>query len=148
MDKRWVRWCLAFLFWTAVVLFYSTRTGRLGQEFDFQESLRRAISQWYVWGLLTTLIIAIDRRLPVSRDAPIRRLLFHIPLSVVFTYAYLYLSAWGRSLLNEGQQFAWNLDIFRESWGGAFHWGVLIYWVIVGGYGASGYSADLKGRQV
>lgn len=149
MDKRWVRWVLAFGFWTAVVLFYSTRTGRLGQELDFAVSLKRAMAQWYVWALLTPFIIAIDRRLPVTREALGRRLLFHIPLSVVFTYAYLYLSAWGRSLLLVGREpFAWNFDILLASWGGAFHWGVLIYWVIVGAYGAYDYYSEYKERQL
>ncbi len=148
-QRRPVRWLLAFLSWTVIVLFYSTRTGRLGQPLAWSESLKLAASQWYVWGLLAPLIIRFDRLLPVAREALIRRFLCHLPLSFLFTAAYIYSVSFVRSILLPGSEtFSLSITILKASWGGAFHWSLLVYWVIVGFYVAYGYDTDLKERRL
>ena len=148
-QKRWVRWLLGFLFWTLVVLFYSAKTTRMGQPAPWTEILKSAMSQWYVWGLLAPLIIGVDRLLPVPREALSRRVLFHIPLSFVVTTIYIYASGAARALLDsEPARFSLSLDVLRASWGGAFHWNILIYWLIVGVYGTYDYYNDVRERQL
>lgn len=148
-EKRWVRWCAGFLFWTLVVLFYSTTTSRRGQPVPWIEVLQGSMSRWYVWGLLAPLIIWADRSLPVAREALGRRVLCHIPLSFLFTYVYLYASGWASAVLGVDRMgFSFSLDLIRSSWGGAFHWQILIYWLIIGVYGTYDYYNDLKQRQL
>ena len=62
------------------------------------EALKIAAAQWYSWGLLSFGIYWVNRRLPFGKDALLRRLLCHVPLSLVFTVAYTYLN-YGATLL-------------------------------------------------
>ena len=68
LRNRPVRWALGFLGWTLIGLFYSTKTGMGGRPVAFVESLKYSLTYWYVWGLLTPVIILVDRRLPAPRD--------------------------------------------------------------------------------
>jgi two-component system LytT family sensor kinase len=151
IRRRPVRWLAGFLFWTLIVLFYSTSSGMMGRQAGWTDSLKSAMTQWYVWALLAPLIIRVDRLLPVAREAPLRRVIFHIPLSFLFTGIYIYASALARTLLGvtaRGSSFSFSFDVLRASWRGAFHWNLLVYWVIVGVYVAYDYYSDLKERQL
>src|SRR5262245_7452104 len=91
------RWLLVFGFWTLIVLAYSTRgevRGLSGAWMTVSRvgALKAAVAQWYSWGLLSVAIYWINRKLPFAPDALVRRLLVHVPLSIVFTVAYGYLS--------------------------------------------------------
>ena len=149
LRRRPVRWCLGFLFWTLVVLFYSTPTSRFGQPASWERSLKNAMTQWYVWGLLAPFIVGVDRRLPIAREALFQRVLLHIPLSFAFTVIYVYASRLATALLEgDVQGFSLSPDLIRNAWGGAFHWNILIYWLIVGAHGAYDYYTNLKERQL
>src|SRR5688572_20010016 len=83
--------------WSLLVLFFSTRTDGRGERFGWLpitwgQALEISLAQWSAWGLLALVIVWIDRRLPLERDALFRRFLFHVPLSVIFTVAYTYLN--------------------------------------------------------
>lgn len=148
-EKRSVRWIAGSLFWTVIVLFYSAKLPRMGQEASFGDTVRRAMSQWYVWGLLAPVIIAVDRRLPVARDAIGKRVLWHIPLSFVFTAIYVYASTFAGMILDgEAGAFAPSFEILQNSWRGMFHWQILVYWVIIGAYTAYEYYNEFKARQL
>ena len=56
------------------------------------DSLKLAAAQWYSWGLLSFGIYWVNRKLPFGKDALLRRLLCHVPLSLVFTVAYTYVN--------------------------------------------------------
>ncbi|HFB98427.1 MAG TPA: sensor histidine kinase [Bryobacterales bacterium] len=148
MRGPWGKALVWFGFWTLVVLFYSTRTGRFGQPITWDEALVRAMAQWYVWGLLSLAIVRVDRMLPVAREAIGKRVLAHLPLSVVFTFVYLYSQQYVLKLAGLNPEFRFSLDLVRQSMGGAFHWNVLVYWVIAGLYGSWDYYRDFKDRQL
>ena len=89
------RWLLVFGFWTLIVLAYSTR-GEVRAATSAWVTISRigafksAVAQWYSWGLMSLAIYWVNRKLPVAPDALLRRLLMHLPLSLVFTIAYAY----------------------------------------------------------
>ncbi len=152
MKNRWTRWGLWFAFWTMIVLFYSIRTGRMGASINSVESVQRAASQWYIWAILSLLIVRVDRLLPVGRDEIVKRVLWHVPLAVVFTFTYIYanaaaLSAFGLPAMGV-PKFEFSLAIAKSAMGGAFHWQVILYWLIVGVHFAGDYYTDLRKRQV
>jgi len=91
------RWLLVGGFWTLIVLAYSTRGEvRVGPyqwvSLSWFDAFKAAAAQWYVWGLLSVAIYWVNRKLPVASDALLKRLLLHVPLSIVFTVAYTYLN--------------------------------------------------------
>jgi signal transduction histidine kinase len=143
-------WLAAFAFWTLVILVYSAGTELQGQALTWQESALRALSAWCAWVVLVPLIVQVDRLLPVSRDALVPRLLWHLPLSLIFTAAFPYLFL-GASKLLHAPFDSVRAEAALVANGPAslslrFVW--LVYWVIVGGYVASEYQDQLRDRKV
>lgn len=148
------RWLGALGLWALLVLVFSTRTEIRGEPFvwislTWSDSLKIALSQWTTWALLSVLIVAIDRRLPVRRDVLFRRFLAHIPLSIVFTVAYTYLHYSGLWLLDAPR----DPSLLAGGWM-ATAWRVMhrnttfLYWVIVGVYIVLDYQSHLKDRAI
>ena len=138
--------------WALLVLVFSTRTDVRGAPFvwvslTWSQSLRIAASQWTVWALLATAIIWIDRRLPVSRTALTQRILWHIPLSFVFTVAYTYLNYSGLALLDAPRDASLlSGGLFATTWRVIHRNTTFMYWVIVVFYLALDYQSHLKDR--
>ena len=149
MQSRLNRWLLAFGFWTLVGVFYSSKKSIRGVPSDWVSSFKNAMPQWYIWGLLAPAIIAVDRRLPVPRDALFQRALWHLPIGALFTCAFLYVESWTEALLGlRPDGLTLSPRILLEGWGGGFHWNLLIYWVILGAYSAYDYYKRDQERQV
>ena len=116
---------LAFLFWTAVGLIFAlSRTGT-GQ--GAWGVLIPALIEWWTWGLLTPLIIALDRRLPFYGERSWMHLLMHLVLGPLWILVFTFGSesiCWALGLQQWGHLFA----NFRQ---GMF-WTMLIYLLIIG----------------
>jgi hypothetical protein len=89
------RWVLAVGFWTLIVLAYSTRGEiRIGSyqwvQIPWLAAFKASVAKWCPWALLSGAIYWLNRKLPVAPDALVKRLLIHLPLSIVFTIAYTY----------------------------------------------------------
>lgn len=138
------RWVLAFLGWTLIGVFYSIHTG----PGEYSDSLKFSLAQWYTWGVLTPVIMAVDRRLPAARDAILRRALFHVPLSLLFTALYTYAFEGACDVMGLPNNFAFSLRPLQVALGGGFHWNYLVYWLIAGMYAAYDYAKVSRERQV
>ncbi len=113
------------------------------------QALKISLAQWSAWGGLAVLIIWIDRRLPIERDALFRRFLFHVPLSLVFTVAYSYLNYANLSILDAPRDASLLAGgVLTTSWRLIHRNGTFFYWVIVGTYIAVDYQNHLKNRLV
>lgn len=149
MKSRLQRWLAAFGFWTLVGLFYSSKKSIRGQPSDWVSSFKNAMPQWYIWGFLAPLIIVVDKRLPVPREALFRRALWHIPIGAVFTGLFLYLESWSEALLGlRPDGLTLSPQVLVDGWRGGFHWNLLIYWVILGAYCAYDYYSRYQERRV
>ena len=144
LRRRSARWALAFVGWTVIGIFYSIHAGSDA----YVDSLKYSLAYWYIWGVLTPVIMAVDRRLPAARDAVLRRCLFHLPLSFLFTTLYIYALEGACKLMGLPNQFAFSLRPLQAAFGGSFHWYYLVYWLIVGMYAAYDYAKALRERQV
>ena len=140
--------------WGLLVLFFSTRTEVRGEPFvwlpiTWAQALKISLAQWSAWGALALIIIGIDRRLPVEKDALVRRFLWHVPLSLIFTVAYTYLN---HAILVglDGPRDASLLagGVLATSWRMIHRNGTFFYWVIVGTYIAVDYQNHLKDRLI
>jgi len=140
--------------WSLIVIFFSTRTEVRGEPFvwipiTWGQALKISLAQWSAWGGLALIIIWIDRRLPIERDALVRRFLLHVPLSVVFTVAYTYLNYVNLILLDAPRDSSLLAGgVLTTSWRVIHRNGTFLYWVIVGTYIAVDYQTHLKNRLV
>ncbi|HLJ47212.1 MAG TPA: histidine kinase [Bryobacteraceae bacterium] len=146
---RTSRWPWYLLAWTLIVLFYST-TAIAHPHPDWLASFKAAVAQWGVWALLSLLIVRVDRQLPIRRDELIKRLLFHIPLALLFTAVFIYLHAATVALLSPEHDFKAVLtpSLILDSLGGMLHWNVLVYCAIVGVYSTLEYYGQWRDRQL
>lgn len=146
---RTSRWPWYLLAWTLIVLFYSTTAVAMPGH-DWLASFKAAVAQWYVWALLSLLIVRVDRQLPIRRDELIKRLLFHIPLALLFTAVFIYLHSAAAALLSPDHNFKMGLrpDLLLQSLGGMLHWNVLVYCAIVGVHSTFEYYGQWKDRQL
>ena len=150
----WRQALLPLGLWSLLVLFFSTRTEVRGEPFvwipiTWGQALEISLAQWSAWGALALIIIWIDRRLPIERDALFRRFLFHVPLSVIFTVAYTYLNYANLTLLDAPRDASLLAGgVLATSWRVIHRNGTFFYWVIVGTYIAVDYQNHLKNRLV
>ncbi len=148
------RWLLAFGFWTLIVLAYSTRRElRLGpyewMPISWFEAFKSAVAQWYTWGLLSFGIYWVNRKLPFAPNALFRRLLVHVPLSLVFTVAFSYINLGVTRLLDAPNDPVWvGPTVLDTALRVTYRLGTFIYWAIAMVCVAYDYQSDLKDREI
>jgi len=124
--------------WTAMGILFALPEIKSGAA--WLSPLKASLAAWWAWGLVTILIVAIDRRLPLSERQIGWRLLCHVPLSVVLTIFYAYVAATLTVLLGM-RSFAAvaTSSILIQGLQGMILWSLLVYWLILGGWLAKQY---------
>jgi two-component system LytT family sensor kinase len=148
------RWLLVLGFWTLIVLAYSTR-GEIRQgpyewiPISWLDAFKAAVAQWYAWGLMSVAIYWVNRKLPIAPNALVRRLLIHVPLSIVFTVAYTYLYRGAILLLDAPNDPQWvGTTILETASHVTYRLGTFVYWAIAMVCVALDYQRDLKDREI
>ena len=148
------RWLLVLGFWTLIVLAYSTR-GEIRQgpyewiPISWLDAFKAAVAQWYAWGLMSVAIYWVNRTLPIAPNALVRRLLIHVPLSIVFTVAYTYLYRGAILLLDAPNDPQWvGTTILETASHVTYRLGTFVYWAIAMVCVALDYQRDLKDREI
>jgi sensor histidine kinase YesM len=139
-----------FFLWIVLTVVGSTSTAPGGFERGWLEGLQRSAISWMVWALLVPVLIAVDRLLPVSRDALFMRFVFHIPLSFVFTAIKRLLNTVVVSIIlhAEPERSHRLLETLRFSLKGQFQSTFLNYWIVILIYYAISYQRYIKGREL
>ncbi len=131
VAARWLHLLAAACFWSAVgLLFALPHLGPGG----WRASLLGSLDQWWSWGLLTPLIVAVDRALPIPDRRLAPRVLLHLLiLGPSATSCVVVLSAGLDAALRIGP---WSrlLDgrMLADAVQGALLWGMVVYCLIVG----------------
>src|SRR5262245_3281547 len=141
-----------------VSLFFSTRiyfsqTGMGGPADSYLDAVRQAMPQWFTWGALSLVIIRIDRWIAPGRSL-LQRLSLHLPLSFLITAAFFLIDILVGAILSGRFSAGSTSDRMlafaniKESFGGAFQWNYLIYWLIAGGWLAWDYNRESQDRKL
>jgi signal transduction histidine kinase len=132
------RIAVAALAWTAIGLVFALPA--ITTRNDWRQALVGSLAQWWSWGLVARLIVAVDRRLPSSDVQLARRILFHFLLSFPVTAAYIYVFAAMLALVGvEPWTTAYSPQTLLAALRGMFLWSWLVYWLIVGAWQAYQY---------
>ena len=138
LSTRTGRILAAVVAWTAIGLVFALPGMSTGP--DWRRSLLASLAQWWSWGLVAPLIVAVDRRLPSSEKQLARRILLHLLLSFPATAAYIYVFAAALALLGfERWDAVYNPRTLLMALRGMFLWSWLVYWLIVGAWQAYHY---------
>lgn len=130
--------------WSAIALVFAIPGIRTGDR--WAPPLLLSFAQWWAWGLIALLIAQFDRRLPFTDLQFGRRLLAHIPGSLVLTSLCLYVQAGLKALLGLGPvQAVVDPGVFLQSVNsGMFLWVWIIYWLILGAWLAREYQERFR----
>lgn len=128
LSRAWFRWLLVFLFWTALGLFFASQNAlsylyQQGKVF-WWPTIKVALSEWYVWALLTPVVVWLARRFPFAEGQRGRAVMIHIVAGVVLTAAKIAIEGWARNNL---LGMTGTINVI-----GKFHLSYLTYWAIVG----------------
>jgi two-component system LytT family sensor kinase len=122
---------LASSAWTAVGCVFALPSLAAGAG---HKALLASLAQWWSWGLVAPLIIAVDRRLPFSGRQLGRRMAAHLLPSLLFTAAYAYVFAVLLALFGLQPWSALPSKFFLNVLRGMFLWSWLVYWLILGAW--------------
>jgi two-component system, LytTR family, sensor kinase len=107
---------------------------------NYQQSLRMYLTEFWAWGLITPMVIWLDRRLPFSGKELGKRIGAHLIASAVFTVIYFYIFTTMRAAVGV---VPWSsirpAQIFGFSNLGWYLWSWLICGLIVGALQAYRY---------
>ena len=136
---------LAALAWTTLGFVFALPDLSAGTGWRY--ALLRSLTLWWSWGMVTPLILWVDRHIPVSDKQLARRVLAHFLPSLLVTSVYVYLLgairvAFGIVEWNGLPSFRFLADALR----GMFLWNWLIYWLILGAWQAHRYYDHYIGR--
>lgn len=136
LTKTWVgRSLLAALLWTLLSLIFSLPSLARGQGIMYKgiDSIRGQFAWWWSWGLIAPFIFALDRRLPFSNRQIGRRLLVHLPASLLFTSIYRIVNTAACVVLGITSWKCVSFSKIVSAWISDDNlWNWLIYWLILG----------------
>ena len=77
--------------WTALAVFYAVTTSltyrSMGRPGSWSLTFRRALSEWWLWALLTPLVVWLARRVPLSGERRWRNLAVHVAAGLALAAA-------------------------------------------------------------
>jgi len=137
-NTRPGRVALAALGWTIVGCVFALPDLSAGT--DRRHALLLSLTLWWSWGIVTPLILWVDRKIPVSSKQLARRVLAHLLPSLLVTSLYVYLLGALRAAfgINEWSGLP-TVRFLINSLRGMFLWDWLIYWLILGAWQAYRY---------
>jgi two-component system, LytTR family, sensor kinase len=142
-SKQWMKTrrghiALAALAWTILGCVFALPDLSAGT--DWRHALLLSLTIWWSWGMVTPLILWVDRQIPVSSKQLARRVLAHFLPSLLVTSVYVYLLGTVRAAFGLGE---WNdllsIRFLVDALRGLFLWNWLNYWLILGAWQAYRY---------
>jgi len=138
---------ISLLAWTAIGVVFAVP--RFASNAAWWFVLRGSLADWWAWGLLVPLIIAIDQRLPIAVNNLRARLAAHIAIGIPTVLVYSYVAALLQVMIGV---MAWPEAVgpspLREALKGGLLWNLLVYLLVVGGWQAVQYSQHYLASQL
>jgi signal transduction histidine kinase len=138
---------ISFAAWTIVGVVFATP--RFASTGAWWPVLLSSLADWWAWGLLVPLIVAIDRSLPIAVNSLGTRFTVHIAIGLLTTLVYSYISAMLQAIL---RVMPWSDAVgsgpLHEALKGGLLWSLLVYLLVVGGWQAVQYSQHYLASQL
>ena len=138
---------MSLVAWTAVGIVFAVP--RFASTAAWWSVLRSSLAEWWTWGLLAPVIIAIDRRLPIAVNSLGTRLAVHIAIGLPVALVYSYASALFQVLVGAMPwSDATGYGPLHEALKGGLLWSLLVYLLVVGGWQSVQYSQHYLASQL
>jgi two-component system LytT family sensor kinase len=143
---------LWFLLWTAVGLFFSTQLILIDRYLyqrraSWTESVIGVLPKWYLWFLLTPVMLWMSRRFPIDRGRWVSRTAIHFLASAILSLlvvgGYALIAHYGNWDLDGARGYSGKFLFFLSV---NYHWDMLTYGLVVAISQAAAYYRDLQER--
>ncbi|MCI0387422.1 MAG: sensor histidine kinase [Acidobacteria bacterium] len=153
MTKRWTKWALIFVCWTAFALFFASQNYLLQMRFGRPLEWKRVLVVWllcgYTWCALTPLVLWLAHRFPLERGKLLRSIPIHLFASAFFSVLSLAIFTLAhRALFGSGGGTASPLAGLYNLVIAEFHTELLVYWAIIGIVNALDYYRRYQEREL
>lgn len=135
--RRSIRWALILAAWTLIGVFNAgqmylafLRTNQPASIFRF---LRFGLLYWYLWAVLSPLIVRLGRRCPIERRNVLRSLAVHVPAAMLFSIIHKMIPVLGYCLFEtiRGGHCQLPQRFLLSLFDSYFSNGIVIYWMIL-----------------
>ena len=138
---------VSMLAWTAIGVVFAVPRFAAAAAWWFV--LRGSLADWWAWGLMVPVIVAVDRRLPIAVNNLRTRLAVHLAIGMPITLLYSYVAALLQVIAGVmAWQDAIGLGPFHDAMKGGLLWNLLVYLLVVGGWQAVQYSQHYLASQL
>ena len=146
MRTRWLRWVGL---WTLLGLVSSTQLYFADPPGSWSGALRATLPDWYLWGLLSLVVLRLARRFRVDRANFGRHFLIHLGASLNLALLHLVAATALQEALHlaAGGSYPFVPNLLHR-FTTFFHWDVLVYWGILAVAHALDYHRDLEERHL
>jgi sensor histidine kinase YesM len=152
-ERRGLQWLLGFLIWTGIGLAFAAQfyvsSIKAGQPVSWQSAIVWSLGDWYVWALLSIVVLRLARRFPLEGRQWAVCLVIHICGSIVASVVYIFVRAGLATLQTHlrGQSVDF-LDVLGSLLIKTLFFNALIYWVIVSVAHALNYYRRYREREL
>ncbi len=141
--QPWRRVLLAFACWTLIGLAFAGQLylskAKVGEPVPWTFAVSRALSDWYVFALLSIPALGLARRFSLGDAQWALNLITHLAASALFSVAWMALRGGAEVWLTHGRADAVTFAAaFQRALVTTFFYNLLIYWVII----SVGYAFD------
>ena len=140
-------------FWTVLGVAFSTQVflaeQRFGAESSWWTALRTYLPEWYLWGLVSLVVVQLTRRFPVDRGNWRRHLPLHVGASLNLALVHLIASVLIQAAFSSaaGEPYP-ILTKLVDNFTIQYHWNVVVYWAILGVAHAREYHRDREAHRL
>lgn len=148
LKSRWGKFLLGLCFWTILGLSFASQfyisSAKAGQDVSWKLAVSYALSDWYVFAVLSIPVIYLARRFRFEAGYRTRSLAAHALGSIGFSLAYMVVRAW----VAQWQSAAGFAQAFKPLLVKTWHFNLLIYWVIIAVTQAFDYYQRFREREL
>jgi signal transduction histidine kinase len=149
-QKPWVKWGLAFVFWTLIGLSFASQlylaSLKAGRPVSWGQAVGSSLADWYVWALLSLPIFHLAWRYRFDGANWGRSVALHVVASMGVALLYMVLRAW----VGQWQSRLGGIPVtFAQAFNfliKTFLFNLLIYWVMVSVSHAFAYYRQFEER--
>jgi two-component system, LytTR family, sensor kinase len=153
VEKRWAKWVLIFVCWTAFALFFASQTYLLQARYGRQIEGTKVLAIWlicgYSWCLVTPFVLWLARRFSLESGRLLRSIPIHLIAGVFFSTLSLTIYALARRTIFGPERGPASLrEELYDLVINEFHTELLVYWAIVGIANAIDYYRRYRDREL
>jgi two-component system, LytTR family, sensor kinase len=153
LNRRWLRWVLAFIIWTLIGLAFAGQLylvrAKLGDPVSWQFAVGRNLADWYVFAILSIPVWWLARHFPIERARWHRTLFVHLVAATLFSLCWMFFRAAVEHLQSRGNPQPVPFETaFTHALVATFVFNAVIYWALVSVAHALGYYFKFQERTV